>query len=545
MHPVQAMNRFAIPGGAILLALYVVLRLLLVRGAALDSDEPQHLHVVWAWTQQGVPYRDVFDNHMPLFHMLCAPLLSLLGERADILDCMRLAMVPLAVAAFVLAWRCGRALWGAPAASLGLALLALEPTYQRMAGQFRADTLWALAWIAGMALLVGTRDGPMRRPRWRALWVGLAVGVAMATSLKTLPLLFSAFATAAIVLACLPRQSRPQWKSLVPELAIGGLAAAAVVAVVVAIVAARGGLAAMHEAVLGHNLLPGFGRNANAWRLALRCAEAGIVAIAGVFLAWRSIHRSADPAATAMRWLVAGSSALFAILLYAAWPLLTSQDYLPVLPLFAPCVGALLLRASARRSIRQAWIWIGYAALAAAVLAMRAPWRDRLQEYRQRLATVLAITTPADVVMDAKGEGIYRRRAFHPVLEMVTEERLRRGLLADTIVADVHSAGVHLLRPERMPQADQEALRADFVPYLDDEWVAGRELGEQEAGLLVVAPMIPGCYRWLRLDGGRIVQFGPELQLGPAAATVDLPQAGRYRLLWCPAARQLKGLQAQ
>ena len=123
MRPAQAMKWIAVPGGAILVMLYVTLRLLLVRGAALESDEPQHLHVAWAWTQQGVPYRDVFDNHMPLFHMLCAPLLSLLGERADILDCMRgLAGVPLAVAAFVLAWRCGRTLWGASAASFGLAL---------------------------------------------------------------------------------------------------------------------------------------------------------------------------------------------------------------------------------------------------------------------------------------------------------------------------------------------------------------------------------------------------------------------------------------
>lgn len=534
------MKRIAAHGGAILLALYVILRLWLVRGAALDSDEPQHLHVVWAWTQHGVPYRDAFDNHMPLFHMLCAPLLSLLGERADILDCMRLAMVPLAVAAFVLAWRCGRALWGASAASFGLALLALEPTYQRMAGQFRADTLWALAWIAAMAAFV-----LVRRPVRRSLLTGLAVGVALATSLKTMPLLVCALVTGGFVLVCLPKQARPSGRALAGELAIGAVAAAVVVATVVGIVAARGGLAAMHEAVLGHNLLPGFGRDANTRQLALRCVTTGIVAIVAGVLAWRSIRRSTAPALTGQHWFVAGSCGLFAIFLYAAWPLLTSQDYLPVLPLFAPWLGGLLLRGFARLRVSQAGGWIGYALLATIVLAVRAPWRDRLQDYRDQLATVLAITTPSDMVMDAKGESIYRHRAYHPVLEMVTQERLRRGLLADTIVSDIHSSATHMMHPERMPDADLQALRADFIPYANGEWVAGRELGEQVAGPLHVAAMIPGCYRWLRLDGERVVQLGPETWFDSAEAMIDLPRAGRYRLMWCPAARPLKAVHAQ
>ncbi|MBW8822739.1 MAG: hypothetical protein JF567_00605 [Xanthomonadales bacterium] len=543
MRPAHGMKRIAMHGGAILMVLYVLLRLLLVRGAALDSDEPQHLHVVWAWTQHGVPYRDAFDNHMPLFHMLCATLLSLLGERADILDCMRLAMMPLAVAAFVLAWRCGRALWGTTAASFGLALLALEPTYQRMAGQFRADTLWALAWIVAMAALLSKHDVLVRRPIWRSLLTGLAVGVAMATSLKTLPLLGSAWVVAAFIWICMPKQARPGWRSLVSGLAMGGAAATAAVAVVVAIVAARGGLAAMHEAVLGHNLLPGFGRDANTHQLMLRCVEAGIVVIVAGVLAWRSIRRSVDPALTAQRWFVAGSCGLFAIFLYAAWPLLTSQDYLPVLPLFAPWLGGLLLRGFARLRIRSLALWIGYALLTAVALMVRAPWRDRLQEYRGQLATVLAITTPADMVMDAKGESIYRRRAFHPVLEMVTQERLRRGLLADTIVADIHSNEIHVVHPERLPAADLQALRADFIPYANGEWVAGRDLGMQAAGPRDVAAMIPGCYRWLRLDGDRIVQLGPETRFGPTGVAIDLPQTARYRLMWCPAALHAQALQ--
>ena len=73
----------------------LILRILYAFHYRIDSDEPQHLHVVWGWTQGMIPYRDYFDNHSPLFQMLCAPLFAALGTRADIIIPMRLAMFPL------------------------------------------------------------------------------------------------------------------------------------------------------------------------------------------------------------------------------------------------------------------------------------------------------------------------------------------------------------------------------------------------------------------------------------------------------------------
>src|SRR5438067_11393995 len=58
-----------------------------------DSDEPQHLHVAWGWTAGLLQYRDLFDNHAPLFHMATAPILRLVGERPDVLLCMRAPML--------------------------------------------------------------------------------------------------------------------------------------------------------------------------------------------------------------------------------------------------------------------------------------------------------------------------------------------------------------------------------------------------------------------------------------------------------------------
>ena len=80
---------------AALFLLIVAFKLCYTRTLSVNSDEPQHLHVVLGWTQGMVQYRDYFDNHTPLFHLMFAPLAAWLGERADMLFRMRLAMLPL------------------------------------------------------------------------------------------------------------------------------------------------------------------------------------------------------------------------------------------------------------------------------------------------------------------------------------------------------------------------------------------------------------------------------------------------------------------
>src|SRR5258708_3561395 len=87
------------------IAAAATLRLIAVFRYRIDSDEPQHLHVVWAWANGLLQYRDVFDNHMPLFQILFAPLLRAVGERPDALIAMRLAMVHLYTAMVTLTFR--------------------------------------------------------------------------------------------------------------------------------------------------------------------------------------------------------------------------------------------------------------------------------------------------------------------------------------------------------------------------------------------------------------------------------------------------------
>jgi hypothetical protein len=55
-----------------LFMLLIVLKIVSLFHQSFDSDEPQHLHVIWSWTRGLIQYRDIFDNHMPLFHIMFA-----------------------------------------------------------------------------------------------------------------------------------------------------------------------------------------------------------------------------------------------------------------------------------------------------------------------------------------------------------------------------------------------------------------------------------------------------------------------------------------
>ena len=93
--PTSAISKLEAILAAALFTLSLVLHLFYLNRFRWDSDEPQHLHVVWAWAYGLLPYRDVFDNHSPLFHWLCSPIFAWLGERPDIITPMRWVMVPL------------------------------------------------------------------------------------------------------------------------------------------------------------------------------------------------------------------------------------------------------------------------------------------------------------------------------------------------------------------------------------------------------------------------------------------------------------------
>src|SRR5437867_2910430 len=240
-----------------LLSACALLRLVMTFHHRVNTDEPQHLHVAWAWTQGLLVYRDVFDNHAPLFSLLLAPLLARVGERPDVVTIMRLAMIPLVVVALWSTWLLARRLHGAAAAWWAVVLAAAWPDFAIGSVEYRADQLWVALWTGALAVGFG---GSLTRGR--AFAAGLLIGAAFGASMKT-SLLLAAVAAAALAALALPAGTpggagsgaRPRPGALAASAGLGLLGVTVVPAAIVAFWAARGGLESLIHGTVRHNLL--------------------------------------------------------------------------------------------------------------------------------------------------------------------------------------------------------------------------------------------------------------------------------------------------
>lgn len=471
-----------------------------------DSDEQQHLHVVWGWTAGLVQYRDVFDNHAPLFHLSMAPLLAMLGERADVLLWMRIPMLALFAVVMWGTFDVARRVWDERIATWATVLLALFPTFFLKSLEFRIDNLWNALWVLA---LVGLVRG------WRTFAIGLLLGCALAVSMKTTLLL--AALVAAAVLAMLFRKTRLSVRA-VAEGAIGFAIVPAIVAI--SFVA----IGAWDELVYCNFIFNG--------RLARMRPELWIGRAAFPFLlggvafaAWRVRD------ANRWRWFFAVACGVYVAALIGVSPLISPRDFLPLMPIAAMFVAAALqFRA---RTI-------------AALLSIVALWyyADRFQNntdwHITMMNQVLRLTRPGEMLLDHKGETIYRRRPFYYALEVVARTQLARGIIADTIPEDVIRTRTYVAQADGAPwpPRGRAFLSANFL-NLGRLRAAGQKL--QDDGSFSIA--MPGEYVILDTNG--------ELRGGALDGTpyrgARMLSAGAHRftgapkeaaVLWAPAYRR-------
>ena len=452
----------------------LVLRIVYAWALRINSDEPQHLHVVWGWTQGLLPYRDVFDNHTPLFQLLSAPLFAAIGERAEILPLMRLATIPWYALALWCTYRIGRALFDARTGAWAAVLTALMPAFFILFAQFRTDVAWAALWLAMVMVAIEGRPTPRR-----AFCVGLLAGAACAVSLKSLLLLGTLGGSALLVLALQRALAR---RMPLREIATTLLFAVAGFAVLPAVIAlsfyAAGAWDAFVYCVFVHNLVPGLGN----WEHNTGRFFIFPIALIPVTLVGRELmRRDADVERGAKRAFVWSAAMLYVAALTSYWPLLTRQDLLPFRPLIAVFVVALLLhvyRSSAGwRTRAPLRLILPLCAEFFLLLSDQSPFKDRVHRYVTELRDVQWLSNADDYVMDAKGEAIFRRRPFYFALEQITLKRIELGLIPDTISQALRatSTAVIVSGPEldRVPAATRNFIEHNYVPVRRRIRVAG------------------------------------------------------------------------
>jgi Dolichyl-phosphate-mannose-protein mannosyltransferase len=464
----------------------LTLRIVYALHHRVDSDEPQHLHVVWNWTQGSVQYRDFFDNHAPLFHLVMAPMLAFLGETADIVVRARLMMIPLVLLGSWAIYRMGAVLWSRRVGVWAAALTGLIPGFLLTSTEFRTDILWMTAWLAFLAVLLSGLS------EHKKAWVsGLLLGIAFATSLKTILLLAALTLAAAFTGLALGRSGTAWMPGRGWGLPVRGLAGFLLVPTVVLLLFWRlRALPALLRCTVDHNVLPGLGF----WGTAphrLVILPAALIALA--LWAQRAPLASVSTERRIGRVFFTLTTALYLILLTSVWPLITSQDFLPSTPMVVLLAVAALAGAerfaSSSRSVRVPRLWstaclVLAAAVAIALVNQREPaWRDGTVKQTSLLRDVIHLTKPGEPIMDLKGETVFRPRSYYPVLEGVTKSRIRMGLLPDRIAQVVVRTRTHFAVPDDhfFPPAGRRFLNDHFVS-LGSIRVLGADLSRQTPG---------------------------------------------------------------
>ncbi len=472
-----------------------------------DSDEPQHLHVAWGWTAGLLQYRDVFDNHAPLFHMMTAPILAAVGERANILIYMRWAMLPLLAIALWATWDIARRAWGGRAAIWSVLLLTFFPPFFLKSLEYRTDNLWNTVWM--VALLLVLRPAVLPR-QWFA--VGCLLGMAMAVSLKT-PL-------------------------LIVTLAVCGAIVGATQKTVSHLRVARSTLAGVAGFLIVPSCILGYFWHRGALRDFWYCTVAFNSAIvdrrperlllmifypAGLYVTTRMALRygrgsKAGAEGFHRRLFLVLMLPVYALTLVTFWPLISWRDLLPLMPVLAIVTAGAMEEPfrSGSPSPRYALTMSAFVLLEiAAAVILGTLWNDATRRQIAETDQVIHLTTPADPIMDLKGETIFRRRPFYYIFEFITREQISRGVIHDRIAAAVIAARCHVAQADGsfFPPAGRRFLSENFV----------------DVGRLRVAG------QFLRPDGTfRTAIPGEYLvitEAGPAAGTLDGTPAGSGRLL--------------
>jgi hypothetical protein len=444
-------ERIALLGAAVV---SLVLRAIALFYYRFDSDEPQHLHVAWGWTRGMVQYRDFFDNHTPLFHLMTAPWLARLGERPDILLYMRAPMLIFWAIVLGCTFVLARRLYDARIAITATVLLSLFPTFFLKSLEFRNDNLWSALWMISLTVLTG---GPLTVARVAV--AGLILGAATATSLKTIVLVITLIICAiATRLFCGSDVPFRRWSASI----VSGIAGLCVVPVILYFVFEHLGAwrSMVYCLITFNDSVARSHPQVDVLRTVYPVLLATVLGAAWLRTRGRTLGLSGR-----RRFFFGLFFAVFAVNVACWWVLISPRDFIPVLPIVTIIGTSALDRlrvphlSFAGRFSILAFAFIGFTTYYAE------SFEDRTDEHITMMRQVLGLTRPGEPLMDYKGETIYRKRPYYFILEFITREGVLHGEIPDTIERDVIAARCHVAQADGAfwPPHGREFLSRNFL----------------------------------------------------------------------------------
>ncbi len=480
-----------------IVAALLVLRAGLLFRLEVNSDEPQHLHVIYRWFEGAWPYRDVFDNHTPLFHLLFLPLPALFGQTPDIVQIARLAIFPIGLVAVGLFFMVGRTLHGPATAIWSVAILLALGDWSLKALEFRPDVLWMCFWFGSLWVLIcAYQRAGLKLVDFFA--VGFLLGAALCTSIKTVFLLPSLAVGWAAAFAL-----SKDFRDLHPVRVILSTAGAALLGLAILPAAfmewmnSKGALDAMRHCLLevNHDRV----EPARAWIFFL-----GMPLL--LFAAWRMSRYGARQSGLRTAILVATGTYLLLTLGFS--PSLKKQTFLPVYPLLI-LFGWQAGVSFANRTCRAKALpeYCGAAAclfLSGHLLWESEFWQNNSRAQRDLLRDVLQLTKAGETILDLKGETIFRQRPIYSAFVLATRRAFSQQRITEEDPHEIVSHGTMVASASGtgFPRNFRTFLKNNYLPLRGSSLaVAGKEIHPSWRGGRWVATidlMLPGEYVLLR-----------------------------------------------
>jgi dolichyl-phosphate-mannose-protein mannosyltransferase len=508
------------------MGLFVATRVVLAWQQSIDSDEPQHAHVAWAWAHGFVQYRDVFDNHTPLFHLLSAPLAALIGDRADILALLRCGIIGLNLITLFLVWRICSSLFSAQTARWAVIALAFFPPFFLYGAEFRTDALWTALWVAWIAVIISRMDLGKR-----CFWGGLLMAACFSVSLKSVLLLLAAAVAFVTALAL-----RPRFAPALKKIDAGAMLSGSILALagffvfagsVVCFFIALGAGPAMYRCAVEHNLAENGVDLSDRLVSSLLDPRIWFFVPAVYFVAFQLAKFDSAERKFQIAFLVLLTGS-YPLLLRGLWPVVTRQDFLPYYPLLCSTLSLLILWFG-RRLPRPLWSSpLTPLASFAVLLLVEGGWSTGLLLRKhssdpveaERIGEVLQLTKPGETVLDPKGEIVLRPRPVYDVLELFTMKEYRDDLMTDRIPEQLIAQHTMVaVRSDRYPEHTRRFLKENYL-WSGRLLIAGIEAHEDAGGAFQFQLSLGGSYVFLsngHLLSGKLngVQISGKAEMQP------------------------------
>ncbi len=426
-----------------------------------ESDELQHLHVIYSWIKGFVQYRDVFDNHTPLFHITMAGIIQLLHLHpstnfvvyARIIVFMLFFIPQILILGLFL----GKSLNFSKDEIIFIlsTLIVLIPNSDIAV---RPAPLYTMLFLSCI-YIISFCD--IKKPR-NIFILGLLNGVNASVSLKTIPLFLPAELTTILLIRKF-YDRKIEVKKLFAYFTLGFV----IVPTIICICFWKlNSLGTMIYYTITYNLLPIKNNYFKSLFYFL------IITTPYVYFL-RKYRGGINRAIFSLL-----SITNFTLALLVVYPERQSQTTMPVRLLICLCllIGLtyILKLFLSKRTLRFTETSIFIVVL---FLKSLNPllFIDHNAKYKKSMKTLLTLAKKDDYVMDAKGESIFWKRPYYYGLEEFTSMRLKKGLLRDEIVQSLITHKTHIVFPfenaARFPTEDLRFIRKNYVPIIGTGWV--------------------------------------------------------------------------